>query len=60
MEWEFFTPIIALLAGLYWGLYKQHRCLGRIESKVNGISNIQEVKEELIELKDSIRMLKDG
>ena len=57
---ELLAPIMAALAGLYWGLWKNHGCIKRIESKIDNVVNLEAIRDEMIEIKDSVRMLKDG
>ena len=58
MENEVFAGIVIVaISGLYWGIYKNHGCLKRIEGKVNTLGDIEYIKEELTDLKDSVRQL---
>ena len=67
MASELLVPILSALAGLY-GLIifnikkavKNETCIKRIEDKVDNIADIEYIKEELTDMKDAVRMLKDG
>ena len=58
MEFETLGVILAALSGLYALSWKNHACLKRVESKFNAHLDIEYVKDEITEIKDSIRQLK--
>jgi len=52
--------IIAAISGLYYAIYKNHGCIKRIESKLDAHFDMEFMKEELVDVKDAVRQLKDG
>jgi len=58
METEVFTGIVLVaLSGLYFAIYKNHGCIKRIESKLDAHFDMEYVKEEITDIKDSVRRL---
>jgi len=61
MESEiFFGVIIATISGLYYAIYKNHGCIKRIETKLDNHFDMEYLKEEITDMKDAVRELKDG
>jgi len=52
--------ISGALAGLYWGLFKVHGCQKRTEAKLDAHFDMEYLKEEITDVKDAVRVLKDG
>ncbi len=58
METEVFAGIVLVaLSGLYFAIYKNHGCIKRIESKLDAHFDMEYVKEEITDIKDSVRQL---
>jgi len=58
MEIEVLTGItLVALSGLYFAIYKNHGCIKRIESKLDAHFDMEYVKEEITDIKDSVRQL---
>ena len=51
--------ILAALSGLYYAIYKNHGCIKRIESKLDAHFDAEFIKDEIIEIKDELRGLKE-
>jgi len=54
------VAIAGALAGLYWGLFKVHGCQKRTEAKLDAHFDMEFIKEEMTDIKDTVRELKDG
>jgi len=52
--------IIAAISGLYYAIYKNHGCIKRIETKLDAHFDMEYIKEEMTDVKDAVRQLKDG
>jgi len=52
--------IIGAISGLYYAIYKNHGCIKRIETKLDAHFDMEFMKEELVDVKDAVRQLKDG
>ena len=50
--------ILAAISGLYYAIYKNHGCIRRIETKLESHLDMSDIREEIIDIKDSIRQLK--
>ena len=58
METEVFAGIVLVaLSGLYFAIYKNHGCIKKIESKLDAHFDMEYVKEEITDIKDSVRRL---
>ena len=51
--------ILAALSGLYYAMYKNHGCIKRVESKLDAHFDAEFLREEIIDIKDAIRTLKE-
>lgn len=47
--------ILASIGGLYWALFKMHGCVEGLKKDVNSLVDFEKIKEELIDLKDTVR-----
>jgi len=58
METEVFAGItLVALSGLYFAIYKNHGCIKRIETKLDAHFDMEYMKEEMTDIKDSVRRL---
>lgn len=57
MELGVLGIILAAVSGLYAFMWRNHNCIHRVETKLDSHLQFQELKEEIIDLKDEIRQL---
>ncbi len=57
-EIAFAGIILAALSGLYYAIWKNHGCIKKVEGHLKQLIDIENFKQDLVDLKDEINNLK--